>query len=60
MILDHITGKWGVLVLNALGDGPRRFYELRSAVDGISDKMLTQTLRNFAADGLVERTVMLA
>ncbi|MFC8531433.1 winged helix-turn-helix transcriptional regulator [Nocardia sp. NPDC057227] len=57
-LLDHITGKWGVLVLTSLADGPLRFHQLRARIDGVSDKMLTQTLRTFAGDGLVERTVL--
>ncbi|WP_280263778.1 winged helix-turn-helix transcriptional regulator [Nocardia wallacei] len=56
-ILDHLTGRWGLLVLAALRPGPRRFYELRDRIDGISEKMLSQTLRTLDRDGLVERTV---
>ncbi|MFI6501664.1 winged helix-turn-helix transcriptional regulator [Nonomuraea typhae] len=56
-ILDHVTGRWGVLILSALRPGPLRFYELRNGVDGVSDKILIQNLRVLAADGLVERTV---
>ena len=55
MILDHVTSKWGVLVLLALSDGTHRWGELRRAVDGISEKMLAQTLRTLDADGLVHR-----
>jgi DNA-binding HxlR family transcriptional regulator len=58
VLLDHITGKWGILVLTSLADGPLRFHQLRARVEGVSDKMLTQTLRTFADDGLVERTVI--
>lgn len=58
VLLDHITGKWGVLVLSSLTAGPLRFHQLRARIDGVSDKMLTQTLRTFAGDGLVERTVI--
>lgn len=58
ILLDHITGKWGILVLTSLTEGPLRFHQLRARIDGVSDKMLTQTLRTFAADGLVERTVV--
>ncbi|WP_157250387.1 winged helix-turn-helix transcriptional regulator [Nonomuraea typhae] len=57
-ILDHVTGRWGVLILSTLSPGPLRFYELRNRVDGISDKILIQNLRVLAADGLVERTVV--
>lgn len=55
VILDHVTSKWGVLVLLALSDGTHRWGELRRAVDGISEKMLAQTLRTLEADGLVNR-----
>ncbi|MCQ8194308.1 winged helix-turn-helix transcriptional regulator [Streptomyces rugosispiralis] len=56
-ILDHVASRWGALILCALGTGSHRFYELRDRVDGISEKMLSQTLRALARDGLVERTV---
>ncbi len=55
-VLDHVTSKWGVLVLLSLTDGTRRWGELRRSVDGISEKMLATTLRTLAADGIVERT----
>lgn len=55
VVLDHVTSKWGVLVLLALSDGTHRWGELRRAVDGISEKMLAQTLRILEADGLVLR-----
>ena len=55
VVLDHVTSKWGVLVLLALSDGTHRWGELRRAVDGISEKMLAQTLRTPEADGLVDR-----
>ncbi|WP_072803153.1 winged helix-turn-helix transcriptional regulator [Rhodococcoides yunnanense] len=57
-LLDHITGKWGIQVLTSLKNGPLRFHQVRALIDGVSDKMLTQTLRTFADDGLVERTVI--
>ncbi|WP_220463490.1 helix-turn-helix domain-containing protein [Rhodococcus sp. UFZ-B548] len=47
----------GVLVLTTLGAGPHRFYQLRANIEGVSDKMLTQTVRTFEVDGLVHRTV---
>ena len=56
--LDRIADKWTCLVVYALVDGPRRHGELRRAIDGISQKMLTQTLRSMEADGLVRRTVL--
>ncbi len=54
-LLDHITSKWGVLVLLALGERSRRWGELRREVEGISEKMLASTLRTLADDGLVLR-----
>jgi DNA-binding HxlR family transcriptional regulator len=56
--LDRIADKWTCLIVYALVDGPRRHGELRRAIDGISQKMLTQTLRSMEADGLVRRTVL--
>lgn len=56
-ILDRIGDRWTVLIIGALGDGPARFSELRRRIDGISQKMLTQTLRGLERDGLVLRTV---
>ena len=56
-LLDRIGDRWTVLVVGVLGDGPRRFSEIRRAVDGVSQKMLTQTLRGLERDGLVTRTV---
>jgi DNA-binding HxlR family transcriptional regulator len=56
-VLDHITSRWGLLILAALGEGPRRFSELHAAIGGISEKMLSQTLRTLVRDGLLERTV---
>jgi DNA-binding HxlR family transcriptional regulator len=55
VVLDHVTSKWGVLVLAALADGTKRWGELRREVDGISEKMLAVTLRTFEGDGLVHR-----
>jgi DNA-binding HxlR family transcriptional regulator len=56
--LDRIADKWTCLIVYALVDGPRRHGELRRAIDGISQKMLTQTLRSMEGDGLVRRTVL--
>ena len=56
LVLDHITSKWGVLVLVALRDGRARWSELRRAVAGVSEKMLAQTLQTLERDGLVVRT----
>nr|WP_051039976.1 helix-turn-helix domain-containing protein [Micrococcus sp. HG099] len=56
-ILDRIGDKWTVLIVGALGEGSLRFSELRRRIEGISQKMLTQTLRALEEDGLVMRTV---
>jgi DNA-binding HxlR family transcriptional regulator len=56
--LDRIADKWTCLVVYALVHGARRHGELRRAIDGISQKMLTQTLRSMEADGLVHRRVI--
>jgi DNA-binding HxlR family transcriptional regulator len=56
-VIDHVTGKWGVLILLALRRGDLRFYQLRNAVDGVTDKVLSQTLRLLIRDGLVWRAV---
>jgi DNA-binding HxlR family transcriptional regulator len=56
-VLEHVTGKWAVLALVALRDGPSRFGELRRRVDGVSEKMLSQTLHTLERDGLVHREV---
>ncbi|MBO9556189.1 helix-turn-helix domain-containing protein [Cellulomonas sp.] len=56
-LLDELSDKWVCLVLVALGPGPLRHGELRRRILGVSQKMLTQTLRNLERDGLVERTV---
>jgi DNA-binding HxlR family transcriptional regulator len=54
-ILGHVTGRWGGLVLGSLIDGTRRYSEIRVRVDGISEKMLAQTLRDLERDGLLIR-----
>lgn len=56
-VLDHVGGKWSVSVLVACARGPVRFTELERAVDGVSRRMLTLTLRRLERDGLLERTV---
>jgi DNA-binding HxlR family transcriptional regulator len=56
-LLDRLADKWSLLVVELLGDGSRRFTELRRAIDGISQRMLTLTLRQLERDGLVRRTV---
>ena len=56
-ILSRIGDKWSVLIVMLLGNGPKRFNEIRRMVDGISQRMLTLTLRGLERDGLVTRTV---
>src|SRR6195256_5780591 len=56
-ILDRVGDKWSVLVIALLGEEGRRFSELRRSIDGISQRMLTLTLRQLERDGLVSRTV---
>ncbi|MFD9423092.1 MULTISPECIES: helix-turn-helix domain-containing protein [unclassified Streptomyces] len=53
--LEHVTGRWGSLTLGALYEGSLRFNELRRRVDGVSEKMLSQTLHALERDGLVHR-----
>ncbi|QSR27081.1 transcriptional regulator [Nocardioides aromaticivorans] len=55
VLLDHVMSKWGVLVLVSLTEGPQRWSELRRRAQGISEKMLAQTLKTLEADGLVHR-----
>ncbi|MEV8271837.1 helix-turn-helix domain-containing protein [Microbacterium sp. NPDC077184] len=55
-VLDHVMSKWGVLILFALTDGAIRWGDLRRRIDGISEKMLSSTLRTLESDGLVVRT----
>lgn len=55
-LLERVTSKWGVLVLMSLSEGePLRWSELRRRADGVSEKMLAQTLKGLAAEGLVHR-----
>lgn len=56
-ILDRVGDKWSVLVVILLREGRMRFSELRRSIEGISQRMLTQTLRQLERDGLVNRTV---
>jgi DNA-binding HxlR family transcriptional regulator len=56
-VLSRIGDKWSVLVIVMLADGPRRFNELKRMVDGVSQRMLTLTLRGLERDGHVTRTV---
>jgi len=56
-VLDIVADKWAVIVIYALSQGTRRFGELQRQVEGVSQKMLTQTLRGMERDGLVHRRV---
>lgn len=56
-ILEHLTSKWSVLILRCLSDGVQRFSQLRNRIDGISEKMLAQTLKILEKDGFILRTV---
>ncbi|MFF5210522.1 winged helix-turn-helix transcriptional regulator [Streptosporangium sp. NPDC000396] len=56
-VVDHVTSRWGVWVLISLRSNGLRFYELRDSIQGISEKMLAQTLRALVQDGLVWREV---
>ncbi len=56
-ILGRIGDKWTVLIIMAILDGPRRFNQIKRAVSGISQQMLTRTLKHLERDGMVTRTV---
>ncbi len=56
-LLDRISDKWVSLLLTALADGPQRYSSLSRTIAGVSQKMLTQTLRTLERDGLVSRSV---
>jgi DNA-binding HxlR family transcriptional regulator len=55
-VLQHVTSRWGVLVLVVLRGGTHRFSELRRKIGGVSEKMLAQTLQTLEADGFLRRT----
>ena len=57
-VLSRVGDKWTVLVVSTLGDGPKRFNELRKALGSISQRMLTLTVRALERDGLVTRTAV--
>jgi DNA-binding HxlR family transcriptional regulator len=57
VVLDRIADKWTVLVLGLLSQEPRRFNQLRREIDGLTQKMLSQTLKGLERDGLVARRV---
>ncbi len=56
-VLNRVGDKWSVLVVTLLGGGPKRFSELRRTIEGISQRMLTLTLKGLERDGLITRTV---
>ena len=56
-VLSRVGDKWSVLIISALAERPYRFGELKREIGDISQRMLTQTLRDLQADGLIERTV---
>ncbi|MDM1247432.1 helix-turn-helix transcriptional regulator [Acinetobacter sp. R933-2] len=56
-ILEHLTSKWSVLVLRCLSTGVHRFSEIRKKIEGVSEKMLAQTLKTLERDGFILRTV---
>jgi DNA-binding HxlR family transcriptional regulator len=57
IVLDHVTSRWGSLILLVLLDGTLRFSQLARTIGGVSEKMLAQTLQTLEADGLLTRTV---
>src|SRR5271168_4250908 len=56
-VLNRVGDKWSVLIVSLLADGPKRFSDLRRTIEGISQRMLTLTLKGLERDGLVTRTV---
>lgn len=56
-VVNHVTSRWGIWVLISLQSNDLRFYELRESIQGISEKMLAQTLRALVQDGLIWRQV---
>jgi DNA-binding HxlR family transcriptional regulator len=56
-VLELVADKWSLYVVSCLGTGPRRFTELKRGIDGISQRMLTVTLRGLERDGILTRTV---
>ncbi|MBR1128183.1 winged helix-turn-helix transcriptional regulator [Bradyrhizobium iriomotense] len=56
-VLSRVGDKWSVFVIMMLSDGPKRFNELKRMINGISQRMLTLTLRGLERDGLVTRTI---
>jgi DNA-binding HxlR family transcriptional regulator len=56
-VFDHVTSRWGVLIIAALRTGPLRFSQMHAKIGGMSEKMLSQTLRTLVRDGLIDRAV---
>ena len=56
-ILEHLANKWSVLILRCLSEGVHRFSELKQRIEGVSEKMLAQTLKMLEQDGFILRTV---
>lgn len=56
-VLDRVADKWSLTVIHQLAWGPKRFTELKRGIEGVSQRMLTVTLRGLERDGLVSRTV---
>lgn len=54
-VVDHVTSRWGIWVLISLRSNALRFYELRDGIQGISEKMLAQTLKTLEGDGFIRR-----
>lgn len=57
LVLDRVANKWAVLAVSAVCNQPKRFNQLRREIGGISQKMLSQTLKRLERDGIVTRTV---
>lgn len=57
-ILGHLTSRWGVLIMIVLRKGKKRFSEIRREIEGISERMLTQTLQHLEQDGMLIRTAI--
>jgi DNA-binding HxlR family transcriptional regulator len=55
-VLDRVGDKWSILVISTLGSGPLRYSDLQGSIPGISQRMLTVTLKELARDGLITRT----
>lgn len=55
LVLDRLSDKWVVLVLGRLSEGPKRFNQLRREIEGVAQKMLSQTLKKMERDGLIDR-----